>query len=209
MSSLKGQLSNVEGSVKSMKAAVVVGSVLTVACLAAVFGVTILANEVSKEVKVSNNTLTTKSGAAFMTTSTTASNDVAACVSGVVCNSVSTTLNGKTAILSINALVVEGTTTTIICDDAVVSPDSGEVFVEIASDSVLASTIGEEVEARNLNRRKLIKKAGKWVWWAGKQVAEGIGGAAVWGEAWGEVKDWFGSDPAPSGCKRRSLLMMC
>ena len=49
MSSLKGQLSNVEGSVKSMKAAVVVGSVLTVACLAAVFGVTILANEVSKE----------------------------------------------------------------------------------------------------------------------------------------------------------------
>ncbi|MCP4190653.1 MAG: hypothetical protein GY768_08490, partial [Planctomycetaceae bacterium] len=54
MSSLKGQLSNVEGSVKSMKAAVVVGSVLTVACLAAVFGVTILANEVSKEVKVSN-----------------------------------------------------------------------------------------------------------------------------------------------------------
>merc|ERR1711871_480229 len=67
MSSLKGQLSNVEGSVKSMKAAVVVGSVLTVACLAAVFGVTILANEVSKEVKVSNNTLTTKSGAAVMT----------------------------------------------------------------------------------------------------------------------------------------------
>ena len=34
MSSLKGQLSNVEGSVKSMKVAVVVGSVLTVACLA-------------------------------------------------------------------------------------------------------------------------------------------------------------------------------
>mgnify|MGYP004264898893 CR=1 FL=1 len=69
MSSLKGQLSNVEGSVKSMKAAVVVGSVLTVACLAAVFGVTILANEVSKEVKVSNNTLTTKSGKSVLTTS--------------------------------------------------------------------------------------------------------------------------------------------
>ena len=42
MSSLKGQLANVEGSVKSMKMAVVVGSVLTVACLAAVFCVTIL-----------------------------------------------------------------------------------------------------------------------------------------------------------------------
>ena len=207
MSSLKGQLSNVEGSVKSMKAAVVVGSVLTVACLAAVFGVTILANEVSKEVKVSNNTLTTKSGAAVMTTSTTASNDVAACVSGVVCNSVSTTVNGKTAILSINALVVEGTTTTIICDDAVVTADSGEVFVDVAPESILASAVGEAVESRNLNRRKIptwLEKAGKWAKWA----AEQLGGAAVWGETWGEVKDWFGSGPAPSGCKRRSLLMM-
>ena len=210
MSSLKGQLSNVEGSVKSMKAAVVVGSVLTVACLAAVFGVTILANEVSKEVKVSNNTLTTKSGATVLTTSTTASNDVSACVTGIACNTVSTTVNGKNAILAINAIVVDGPTTTIVCDDAVLTAEAGEVDVEIASDSVLASTIGEEVEARNLNRRKLIKKAGKWVWWAGKQVAEGIGGAAVWGEAWNEVKDWFGGDePAPSGCKRRSLLMMC
>ena len=208
MSSLKGQLSNVEGSVKSMKAAVVVGSVLTVACLAAVFGVTILANEVSKEVKVSNNTLTTKSGAAVMTTSTTASNDVAACVSGVVCNSVSTTVNGKTAILSINALVVEGTTTTIICDDAVVTADSGEVFVDVAPESILASAVGETVESRNLNRKipTWLKKAGKWGRWA----AEQLGGAAFWGESWGEVKDWFGSDgPAPGGCKRRSLLMSC
>ena len=62
MSSLKGQLSNVEGSVKSMKMAVVVGSVLTVACLAAVFGVTILANEVSKETKVSGGSLVTRNG---------------------------------------------------------------------------------------------------------------------------------------------------
>merc|ERR1711912_134584 len=69
MSSLKGQLSNVEGSVKSMKVAVVVGSVLTVACLAAVFGVTVLANEVSKEVKVSNGVLATKSGKTVLTTS--------------------------------------------------------------------------------------------------------------------------------------------
>ena len=69
MSSLKGQLSNVEGSVKSMKVAVVVGSVLTVACLAAVFGVTVLANEVSKEVKVSNGVLATKAGSSVMTTS--------------------------------------------------------------------------------------------------------------------------------------------
>ena len=62
LSSLKGQLANVEGSVKSMKMAVVVGSVLTVACLAAVFGVTILANEVSKETKVSNGALVNRQG---------------------------------------------------------------------------------------------------------------------------------------------------
>merc|ERR1712054_7673 len=73
MSSLKGQLSNVEGSVKSMKVAVVVGSVLTVACLAAVFGVTVPANEVSKEVKVSNGALTAKADGKMITT---ASNSV-------------------------------------------------------------------------------------------------------------------------------------
>ena len=67
MSSLKGQLANVEGSVKSMKMAVVVGSVLTVACLAAVFGVTILANEVSKETKVSGGSLVTRQGEAVKT----------------------------------------------------------------------------------------------------------------------------------------------
>merc|ERR1712054_740857 len=76
MSSLKGQLSNVEGSVKSMKVAVVVGSVLTVACLAAVFGVTVLANEVSKEVKVSNGQLTSKSGASVLVSDTFNSFDV-------------------------------------------------------------------------------------------------------------------------------------
>ena len=73
MSSLKGQLANVEGSVKSMKMAVVVGSVLTVACLAAVFGVTILANEVSKETKVSNGALVTRNGATVATATMTKS----------------------------------------------------------------------------------------------------------------------------------------
>ena len=71
MSSLKGQLANVEGSVKSMKMAVVVGSVLTVACLAAVFGVTILANEVSKETKVSNGALVNRQGSNVATASMT------------------------------------------------------------------------------------------------------------------------------------------
>merc|ERR1711871_1650204 len=76
MSSLKGQLSNVEGSVKSMKVAVVVGSVLTVACLAAVFGVTVLANEVSKEVKVSNGALASKSGEMVQTATIRATEDM-------------------------------------------------------------------------------------------------------------------------------------
>ena len=71
MSSLKGQLSDMEGSVKTMKMAVVVGSVLTVACLAAVFGVTILANEVSKETKVSNGALVNRQGSNVATASMT------------------------------------------------------------------------------------------------------------------------------------------
>merc|ERR1712178_299833 len=75
--SRKTQKSNVEGSVKSMKVAVVVGSVLTVACLAAVFGVTLLANEVSKEVKVSNGELTSKSGEMVQTATIRATEDMA------------------------------------------------------------------------------------------------------------------------------------
>jgi len=62
LASLKGQLAEVNTSVKSMKATVVVGSVLTVACLAAVFGVTLLANEVSKETKVLNGQLVDRQG---------------------------------------------------------------------------------------------------------------------------------------------------
>ena len=57
LAGLKGQLADVSSSVKSMRATVVVGSVLTVACMAAVFGVTLLANEVSKESHVQNSML--------------------------------------------------------------------------------------------------------------------------------------------------------
>ena len=82
MSSLKGQLANVEGSVKSMKMAVVVGSVLTVACLAAVFGVTILANEVSKETKVSNGALVNRNGDNVVVSSKTSGSLKAALLAG-------------------------------------------------------------------------------------------------------------------------------
>ena len=84
MSSLKGQLANMEGSVKTMKMAVVVGSVLTVACLAAVFGVTILANEVSKETKVSNGALVNRNGATVATASMSQNNMRDAMLAGKV-----------------------------------------------------------------------------------------------------------------------------
>ena len=128
MSSLKGQLSNVEGSVKSMKVAVVVGSVLTVACLAAVFGVTVLANEVSKEVKVSNGTLTSKSGKAVLTTSTVATKK-----GGLTTE----TLVAETASFKVNAVVINGETTTVICDDLVAVEKNGVTTFAVTEDSVL------------------------------------------------------------------------
>ena len=151
MSSLKGQLSNVEGSVKSMKAAVVVGSVLTVACLAAVFGVTILANEVSKEVKVSNNTLTTKSGESVLTTSKVVTKSVFA--RG---ESVTLTADDNTIMSGINAQVVVGTKVTIICDEMVLVSENGAlVSTDITKGSTLEAVLNNgSVEKRSMN-----------VWW--------------------------------------------
>ena len=141
VSSLKGQLSNVEGSVKSMKVAVVVGSVLTVACLAAVFGVTVLANEVSKEVKVSNGTLTSKSGQAVLTTDKVFSTKITLG---------SETLLTESASFKVNAVVVNGETTTVICDDLVAVEENGKTSMTFAEGSVLASVVGEEaVEKRS------------------------------------------------------------
>ena len=138
MSSLKGQLSNVEGSVKSMKVAVVVGSVLTVACLAAVFGVTVLANEVSKEVKVSNGTLTSKSGETVMTTNYEASQVYDANTETVVLENVGS--------FKVNAVVVKEGTTTVICDDVVVFQKDGERQFNYLKDSIVATVLGENVE---------------------------------------------------------------
>ena len=151
MSSLKGQLSNVEGSVKSMKVAVVVGSVLTVACLAAVFGVTVLANEVSKEVKVSNGVLATKAGNAVMTTSAYATTDMS--VSG---NDLSVFL--KQGDLDINAKIQSSISKSseyvYVLDGAVltVNKASGEQSLSLAQGSLLQKVLDSEaVEARNLN----------------------------------------------------------
>ncbi|QDZ24779.1 hypothetical protein HOP50_14g73180 [Chloropicon primus] len=194
MSSLKGQLSNVEGSVKSMKAAVVVGSVLTVACLAAVFGVTILANEVSKEVKVSNGTLSTKNGQAVLTTTVSPTSNLASCSGSFLCKDVSLNLGDKTAVMGVNAVVTEGRTTTIMGDGAIVSVESGDVELTV-TDETFAAILGleavEEVESRNLNKKwikSLINAAKKgygWAKWALGQLMSAIG----WGTAAEEVKE--------------------
>ena len=154
MSSLKGQLSNVEGSVKSMKAAVVVGSVLTVACLAAVFGVTILANEVSKEVKVSNGTLTSKSGKAVLTASTVMSTKADENVKSVTITGED--FHGEDFQLTskVNAVVVQGETTTIVCDELVqVLTDGAMTSFSVTEGSVLAGVLAdvEAVEKRSVN----------------------------------------------------------
>ena len=158
VSSLKGQLSNVEGSVKSMKAAVVVGSVLTVACLAAVFGVTVLANEVSKEVKVSNGTLATKAGKSVLTANTYTTTKVIENA-----KSVSLQVEGAAVTTAVNAVVVQGATTTVICDDLIQVEENGDLKYGIREGSVLESVLGGETEKRNLNAGGLIKVA-LWLW---------------------------------------------
>ena len=154
MSSLKGQLSNVEGSVKTMKATVVVGSVLTVACLAAVFGVTVLANEVSKEVKVSNNTLVSKSGNAVMTSSTTITTSAPAEAQTVGWN----TENGKVS-AKVNAVVSKNGQMIYVADEAVIV--GGSATVAYKKDSVLLSIVGQGVEKRSLSHPACVLA---WYW---------------------------------------------
>ena len=150
MSSLKGQLSNVEGSVKSMKVAVVVGSVLTVACLAAVFGVTVLANEVSKEVKVSNGALTSKSGSSVLTATLTATDDVTPSVGQ---NSVFFNVEGKSVNAKIASSVTTETEFLYVIDGAIVKVNraTGENTVSVAKDSLLESVLNTSVEGRAMN----------------------------------------------------------
>ena len=156
MSSLKGQLSNVEGSVKSMKVAVVVGSVLTVACLAAVFGVTVLANEVSKEVKVSNGVLATKAGSSVMTTSFFSTDRLS-----LATETVTVAVDGNTFNLKVRTAVADATTTTLIVDGAVVSVANGAATLTLQEGSLLAS-VADSAADRQMN------------WWA--KVAAAIAG---------------------------------
>ena len=143
MSSLKGQLSNVEGSVKSMKAAVVVGSVLTVACLAAVFGVTILANEVSKEVKVNNSVLTNKAGNTVVTASS-----VATQANNSGAHRATITHEGAEVSAAVNAVVTLSNGVMYFCDDMIINGAEVMFF----KDSVLANVVGAgEVASRSLS----------------------------------------------------------
>ena len=158
MSSLKGQLSNVEGSVKSMKAAVVVGSVLTVACLAAVFGVTILANEVSKEVKVNNSVLTNKAGNTVVTASS-----VATQASNSGAHRVTITHEGVEVSAAVNAVVTLSNGAMYFCDDMIINGSEVMFF----KDSVLANVVGAgEVASRSLSCPPCAWYAAQFGWMA-------------------------------------------
>ena len=210
VSSLKGQLSNVEGSVKSMKAAVVFGSVLTVACLAAVFGVTILANEVSKEVKVSNNTLTTKSGESVLTTSKVVTKKIELGAVSVM---------SEDFVAKVNAQVASGATLTTICDDLVIVQANGNIeSITVTAGSVLEAVLeSDNVEARSMNWGKVgrgvkaavksltsIQETAEYYAKKGARWAAGVAGHYGWEWATGD------GEPAPAGgCRRRNLLMMC
>ena len=162
MSSLKGQLSNVEGSVKSMKVAVVVGSVLTVACLAAVFGVTVLANEVSKEVKVSNGALTSKSGNSVVTSTLVPSTKVSPSSKFV---EVYTNAGGVS--VAVNSVVSKEEQTVVIGDECMVVVEGGATELIVNDNTLLATVFGSA-------ERSVQGKS----WWA-KQIP--VVGAALGG----------------------------
>ena len=185
MSSLKGQLSNVEGSVKSMKVAVVVGSVLTVACLAAVFGVTVLANEVSKEVKVSNGALTSKSGNSVLTTSNvvgtkdlTPTEGDETLVFGHTTGQVNARVTSSVVTADSYIYIVDGAMMTI-------NKASGDKEVSFVKDSLLASAMGatEDVEKRQLNIAPALIVAGKVLWWGAKLIASAAATGVLIGAA--------------------------
>ncbi|MCP4445704.1 MAG: hypothetical protein GY811_10245 [Myxococcales bacterium] len=126
-----------------MKAAVVVGSVLTVACLAAVFGVTILANEVSKEVKVSNGVLSNKAGNTVVTASS-----VATQADSTGAHRATISQNGVEVSAAVNAVVSVANGKMYFCDDMIVNGAEVMFF----KDSVLANIVGAgEVASRSLS----------------------------------------------------------
>ena len=163
MSSLKGQLSNVEGSVKSMKVAVVVGSVLTVACLAAVFGVTVLANEVSKEVKVSNGELTAKSGEMVKTANKVFTQKIGMFTETVVFNGMAQ----EEVTAKVNVVFQAGEQTVFVGEGLTVTVANGQTAVNVAEGSLLAQAMDNSAESRSLNPAKVI---------AGVAAAKAIGG---------------------------------
>jgi len=143
MSSLKGQLSNVEGSVKSMKVAVVVGSVLTVACLAAVFGVTVLANEVSKEVKVSNGALATKAGSSVLTATLYGSDKVSAGIQTIHFGTADVKVASK-----VQAVVADKY---VIVDGALITIEAGANAVSMQENSLLSVALENASASRTMN----------------------------------------------------------
>ena len=167
MSSLKGQLSNVEGSVKSMKVAVVVGSVLTVACLAAVFGVTVLAN------KVSNGVLATKAGSSVLTASVYGSDQVSAGIQTIHFGSADVKVASK-----VQAVVADKY---VIVDGALITIEAGSNAVSVQENSLLSAAIEDASASRSLNGKGWLAK------WVGAAVGVELSGI-------GEAVNEFGKD---------------
>ena len=152
-----------------MKVAVVVGSVLTVACLAAVFGVTVLANEVSKEVKVSNGALTSKSGNSVLTASVYTSDKIGEATQAIHFGKADLVVASKVqAIVAAKYVIVDG---------ALITMEGGSNSVSVQENSLLKAALEEASATRSMN----------WTW--GK-VAAAIVGAELSGL--GEAVEDFG-----------------
>ena len=124
-----------------------------------------------KEVKVSNGTLSTKAGKPVLTTSTFASQKI-----GAGAKTIGFELNGASVAAKVNAVVVQGETTTTICDDLVLVEKNGvSESMQVATGSVMESLLNGETETE---KRNLNNSWGAVMKWASK--ATGLWGWALW-----------------------------
>ena len=123
-----------------------------------------------KEVKVSNGTLSTKAGKPVLTTSTFASQKI-----GAGAKTIGFELNGASVAAKVNAVVVQGETTTTICDDLVLVEKNGvSESMQVATGSVMESLLNGETETEKRNLNGLWAWAAKAFGWTGWALYEGV-----------------------------------
>ena len=105
---------------------------------------------------MSNNTLTSKSGAAVLTQNIRFSNKAQANAHLVEVN-----LEGGLTQAAITARVYDNAVDTIICDDLMIVKENGETTVSLKEGSILSSVLGEEVETRNMNVAPIVAIVGR------------------------------------------------